>query len=120
MTDSVKRQTMANNKPFQDRCEYYFYEHARTVLEDATPDTTDLAFAKAIWAGQVKVLDMAKVVMTNATVGSKIDNDQKTNPEDTEMTNPITESDLAYVVSTENKFNALAESYLAAGLIEVA
>lgn len=120
MVDSIKRQTMANNKPFQDRCEYYFYEHARTVLESEAPDTTDLAFAKAIWAGQVKVLDMSKVVMTNATVGSKVDNDQKTNPEDTEMTNPITESDLEYIVSTENKFNALAESYLAAGLIEVA
>jgi len=106
MADSVKRQTMANNKPFQDRCEYYFYEHARTVLEAATPDATDLAFAKAIWAGQVKVLDMTKAVMTNATVGTAIDNDTT-----------ITESDLAYVIITENKFNALAESYSAAGLI---
>jgi len=118
MADSVKRQTMANNKPFQDRVEYYFYEHARDVLEATTPDTTDLAFAKAVWSGQVKVLDMAKVVITNATIGTKIDNDQKINPEDTEITNPITESDLVFVVSTEDKFNALAESYLAAGLIE--
>ena len=109
MADSVKRQTMANNKPFQDRCEYYFYEHARGILEASSPDTTDLAFAKAIWAGQVRILDMAKVVITNATIGTAIDTDSS-----------IGESELAYVVSTENKFNALAESYLAAGLIEVA
>jgi len=109
MADSIKRQTMANNKPFQDRCEYYFYEHARVVLEDTTPDATDLAFAKAIWAGQVRILDMAKVVITNSTIGTAIDTDSS-----------ISESELAYVVSTEDKFNALAESYLAAGLIEVA
>lgn len=117
MADSVKRQTMANNVPFQDRCEYYFYEHARTVLEATTPDTTDLAFAKAIWAGQVKIVDMTKAIITNGTIGTKIDNDQKLLPEDIELTNPITEDDLAYVVTTENKFNALAQSYFAAGLI---
>jgi len=109
MADSVKRQTMANNKPFQDRCEYYFYEHARSVLEDTTPDATDLAFAKAIWAGQVRIIDITKVVITNSTIGTAIDTDSS-----------ISESDLAYVVSTEDKFNALAEAYLAAGLIEVA
>ena len=117
MADSVKRQTMANNKPFQDRCEYYFYEHARTVLEATTPDANDLAFAKAIWAGQVRVVDITKVVMTNATVGTKIDNDQKLDPEDITITDPITESDLAYVVTTEDKFNLLAQAYSAAGLI---
>lgn len=106
MADSVKRQTVANNKPFQDRCEYYFYEHARSVLEAETPDTDDLAFAKAIWAGQVRVLDMTKAVMTNATVGTAIDSDSA-----------VSESDLAYVVTTENKFNALAQAYSAAGLI---
>lgn len=106
MADSVKRQTMANNKPFQDRCEYYFYEHARTILEASTPDADDLSFSKAIWAGQVRVVDMTKSVITNATIGTAIDSDST-----------ITEADIVYVVTTENKFNALAQSYSAAGLI---
>lgn len=106
MTDSIKRQTMANNKPFQDRCEYYFYEHARGIFEASSPNTDDLAFAKALWSGQVKIIDLTKAVITNATIGAAIDAGTE-----------ITESDLAYVVSTENKFNALAQAYAAAGLI---
>lgn len=106
MTDSIKRQTMANNKPFQDRCEYYFYEHARVIFEAGSPDTDDLAFAKALWAGRVRVVDLTKVVITNATIGAHIDADEE-----------ISDSEINYVVSTENKFNALAQAYSAAGLI---
>lgn len=110
MADAIKRVGMSRNKPFQDRCMYFMYQQADTVFGQDTPDPDDLALAKALWAGQVKAEDMARVVMTNATIGGHIDNDETITDAE------ITDAEIEYVVVTENKFHDLALAYSAAGL----
>jgi hypothetical protein len=45
-------------------------------------------------------------MMTNATIGSHVDNDEN-----------ITDSEIQYVISTENKFNTIAQTLVSAGVI---
>lgn len=106
MADALKRIRMSENTAFQNRCMFFMYEQADIVFGQTTPDADDLSLAKAIWAGQVKPDDMARVVITNATVGSKVDVDQD-----------IPDSDIEYVVKSDGKFHDLALAYKAAGLI---
>ena len=106
MSDALKRINKARDPEFQDRVMFYMWVQAVTVLEATTPDTNDLALAKAIFAGSVKAEDMTRVVITNGTIGTKVDSDTA-----------VLDSEIEYVVVTENKFNVLAQSYAAAGLI---
>lgn len=111
MADSLKRINKARDKEFQDRVMFYMWNRANAILdaEKETPgstDSDDLSLAKAIFANQVRSDDMTMIVLTNATIGSAVDADSA-----------VSESDLEYVVSTENKFNDLAQAYVAAGLI---
>ena len=109
MADALKRVGMSRYKPFQDRCMYFFYQHADTVFgQGQDADANDLALAKHIWAGSASREDMAFAVMSNSTIGGYIDND---NPDS------ITDSDIEYAVVTEDRFNQLAQSYSAAGMI---
>ena len=108
MADSVKRITASESVPLQKRCKYYMYQQAGVVFGQASPDTDDLLLAKALWAGQVKDEDMARIAMTNATIGGHIDADES-----------ISEAELEYVICTENKFHDLALAYSASGLIGV-
>jgi hypothetical protein len=82
------------------------YQHAKTVLEDETPDTNDLKLAQNVWAGGLDYQNVALIIMTNATIGSHVDNDEN-----------ITDSEIQYVISTENKFNTIAQTLVAAGVI---
>ena len=82
------------------------YQQASVVFGQETPDPDDLLLAKALWSNQVKSEDMARIVVTNTTIGGKVDNDEQP-----------TDSELEYVVTTENKFHDLALAYKAAGLI---
>jgi hypothetical protein len=106
MADAMKRMNKTKDKAFQDRCEYYMYQKAAAVFAQGTPDANDLLLAKALWAGQVNVVDMARMVVTNSTIGTAIDAD-----------NAVSESDIEYVIITATSFHDLAESYAAAGLI---
>lgn len=106
MADALKRISKVKSQAFQDRCAYYMYQKAATVFADGTPDADDLLLAKALWAGQVKMEDMARIVVTNSSVGADIDDD----------TDP-SESDIEYVIITDTAFNELATSYKSAGLI---
>jgi hypothetical protein len=45
-------------------------------------------------------------MMTNPTIGSHVDNDEN-----------ITDSEIQYVITTENKFNTIAQTLVAAGVI---
>lgn len=106
MADALKRITKAKSKQFQDKVAYYMWQQANVVLDQETPNVDDLALAKAIIARQVNMEDMTMVAMTNATIGSKIDSDTE-----------IPDSDIEYVVVSENKFNVLASAYKSAGII---
>lgn len=106
MADALKRIQMSNNKAFQKRCMFFMYEQADIVFNQDPPDPDDLSLAKAIWAGQVRPNDMARIVITNATVGGKVDTDQN-----------IPDSDIEFVIKSDGKFNDLASAYKAAGLI---
>lgn len=106
MADPIKRISMSRTKTFQDRCMYYMYEQAGVVFAQETPDPNDLLLAKAVWAGQVKAEDMARVTMTNTTIGPAID-----------AGNAVEDGWIEYAIKTENKFHDLAEAYSAAGLI---
>jgi hypothetical protein len=108
MADALKRISITKNVPFQERCTYYMYQKAAAVFAQETPDADDLLLAKALWAGQVKAEDMARIVVTNATVGGKVDADTT-----------VPDSDIEYVVMTETKFHDLASAYKSAGLIGV-
>jgi len=106
MADALKRQSYADHTAFQRRVAYYFWDQAKIVLADDTPDADDLAFAKAVYGGQVKIKDMCLTVITNTSIGTSIDNE----------TEP-TDSDIEWAVKTDNQFHNLALAYSAAGLI---
>ena len=106
MADAMKRMNATKDQAFQDRCEYYMYQKAAAVFAQETPDADDLLLAKALWAGQVNAKDIARIVVTNATVGAAIDIDTA-----------VTESDIEYVIVTDTAFHDLATAYRAAGLI---
>ena len=106
MPNSTLRMNITKDKSFQDRCMYYMYQQADVVFNQGTPDADDLLLAKALWAGQVNIEDMARIVVTNATVGAAID-----------AGNAVPDSDIEYVITTGNKFHDLALAYKSAGLI---
>lgn len=106
MADALKRISKSKDKAFQDRCMYYMYQKAAAVFAQGTPDADDLLLAKALWAGQVKIEDMARIVVTNSSIGTVIDNDTA-----------VSESDIEWAIVTDDTFNELAQSYKAAGLI---
>jgi hypothetical protein len=108
MADALKRITAARDNDFKDRVSFYMWQQANAVLDNATPNADDLDLAKAILARQVNAEDMAMVAITNATIGAAID--AGTVPPD---------SDIEYVVMTENKFHDLATAYKSAGVIGV-
>lgn len=106
MTDALKRISESKDQAFQDRCAYYMYQKAAAIFAQEAPDANDLLLAKALWAGQVKLEDMARIVTTNATIGADIDAGYTP-----------AETDIEYVIVTADMFHQLAESYASAGLI---
>jgi len=106
MANSGKRIRMSKDAEFQNRCFWHMHQKAAAIFAQETPDADDLLLAKALWAGQVNQEDVARVVLTNATVGAAVDADTE-----------VTESDIEYVIVSDTAFNDLAVSYRAAGLI---
>ena len=106
MADALKRISKVKDSAFQDRCTYYMYAKAATIFAEETPDADDLLLARALWANQVKIEDMARIVVTNASIGAAIDAD----------TDPV-ESDIEYVILSGTAFHDLATSYKSAVLI---
>lgn len=104
--DSVKRVSYAKDAGFQKRVGYWYWVRASQVLDQETPDPDDLAFAKAVYAKKVDKEDMCMTVITNTNIGAALDSD-----------GAIDEDDLEWAVITDNQFNKLAQSYIAAGLI---
>jgi len=106
MADALKRMYMAKTDGFQKRCCWYMYQKAAVIFAQDPPDADDLLLAKALWANQVKLEDMAMIVLTNSTIGDAVD-----------AGNAVTESDIEYVIITDTAFHNLALAYKAAGLI---
>jgi len=106
MAIAFKRISITKDQEFQDRCEYYMYQKASAVFADGTPDADDLLLAKALWAGQVQRQDIARIVVTNTTIGAAIDAGTE-----------VSESDIEYVIVTAGAFHQLALAYKSAGLI---
>jgi len=96
MADSLKRITWAKDKQNQDRVDYYLFQKALAVMALETPGADDLAFAKMIYVGSHNLLACAKVVVSNTTIGAKID-----------VGTAVPDSDIEYVVMTE-QWTALA------------
>lgn len=107
---AIKRVTAAKDPQFQSRVMYFMREHAETVFDRVEPNIVDvdLALAKALYAGQVNAYDMARIIVTNSTIGGNIDAD-----------NAVLDSSIEYAMITQDKFHDLAESYLASGLITI-
>lgn len=82
------------------------YQHAKSILENATPNTDDLKLAQNVWAGGLDYQNVALILMTNATIGAHVDNDE-----------PILDSEIEYVISTENRFSIIAQTLISAGVI---
>ena len=106
MADAFKRIAATKDRSFKYKCFWYMHQKAATIFAQETPDADDLLLAKALWAGQVKAEDVARIVATNSTIGAAIDNGTA-----------ISESDIEYVIVTDTAFHDLATAYKAAGLI---
>lgn len=106
MADALKRIYMAKTEGFQGRCRWYMYQKAAAIFDQETPDTDDLLLAKALWSNQVRMEDMAMIVLTNSTIGAAVD-----------AGNAVLDSDIEYVIMTDTAFHNLALAYKAAGLI---
>lgn len=46
-------------------------------LQRKKPDADDLLLAKALWAGQVNVIDMDRIVVTNSSIGADMESRPK-------------------------------------------
>ena len=103
MADSLKRIAKANDKQFQDRIDYYLFQKALATMALASPDADELSFSKMIYYGQHNLLPCAKVVVSNATIGAAID-----------LGNEPSESDVEYVVATDQWSNLAAAAVAAA------
>ena len=90
MADSLKRISKAKDAQFQDRIDYYLFQKSLSVMAEASPDADELAFAKKVYAGEHNLLACAKVVVSNATIGTAID-----------AGNQPSEGDIEYVVVTD-------------------
>lgn len=123
MADALKRIARTKELSFQDRCAYYMYQKAAVIFSDENPDPDDLLLAKALWANQVKHIDMARIVITNDSIGAKIDNGEKINPEDETLTDPVLDSQIEWVIYSDDTgakgFHQLALAYKSAGLLGV-
>ena len=108
MANAFRRISATKDSEFQDRCEWYMYQKAAAIFGQETPDGDDLLLAKASWAGQVNIQDMARIVATNSSIGADLD-----------AGTAVEESDIEYVIITDTAFHDLAVSYKAAGLIGV-
>jgi len=106
MTDALKRISKTKDQAFQDRCTYYMYHKATAVFAESTPDADDLLLAKALWSNKVSMQDIAKIVVTNSTIGAAID-----------AGNEVSESDIEYAIVTSGSYHQLALAYKSAGLI---
>lgn len=106
MADALKRIAKSKDAAFKDRCAYYMYQKAAEVFAQETPDVNDLLLAQALWAGNVNMEDVAKVVVTNPDIGADIDNNLSP-----------AEGDIEYVIISGTVFHEIAESYKEAGLI---
>ena len=121
MADALKRIAKSKDPAFQDKCAYYMYQKAAAIFLQDPPDENDLLLAKALWSNQVKYEDMARIVVTNHEIGTKIDNGEKLDPEDQTFTDPILDSQIEWVVYSDDVgakgFHQLALAYVSAGLI---
>jgi len=106
MTDALKRISKTKDQAFQDRCTYYMYQKATAVFAESTPDADDLLLAKALWSNKVSMQDIAKIVVTNSTIGAALD-----------ASNEVSENDIEYAIVTSGAFHQLALAYKSAGLI---
>lgn len=106
MANGLKRMLYAEEAGFQKRVGYYYWQRASQVLLSASPDSTDLALAKAIYAGRVSRLDMCLSVVTVAAIGNAIDNE-----------GIPTDAQIETAVVTEDRFHLLALAYQASGVI---
>lgn len=104
--DATKRRNAIKDQSFKMRVSEYFYSKANEILLSDTPDADELAFSKAVFAGQVKEEDMTRIVAYNSAIGAAID-----------AGSDIPEGDIAYAVLTESRFSILTQIYKAAGLI---
>jgi len=106
MTDAIKRISKSKDAQFQDRVRYYMWDRAKEILAESTPNTDDLALAKAVYAGQVAEQHMALMCITNTSIGSSIDAGSE-----------VADTDIEWAIKTDNQFHNLALGYKAAGLI---
>jgi hypothetical protein len=108
MADALKRISKTKDQAFQDRCTYYMYQKAAVVFSETTPDADDLLLAKALWAGQVSMQDIAKIVVTNFDIGGSID-----------AGNEVAESAIEWMIFSDDVgakgFHQLALAYKSAG-----
>ena len=104
--DAKKRRDKIMNRDFQTIVSEYFYKKANDILLSETPDADELAFSKALFAGNVKAEDMSRIVAYNSSIGSAID-----------VGTEISEGDIEYAVLTESRFTLLAAIYKNAGVI---
>ena len=94
MADSAKRMTWAKTAENQNRVDYYLFQKALAVMAETTPDADDLVFAKQVYSGAHNSVACAKIVASNATIGTAIDAD-----------NTVTEGDIEFVVVTDQWHN---------------
>ena len=110
MADALKRISKVKDSAFKDRCTYYMYAKAAVIFADADPDADDLLLAKALWANQVNAEDIARIVVTNDSIGASIDADTA-----------VDEGSIEWVIYSDDAgakgFHQLALAYKSAGLI---
>jgi hypothetical protein len=76
---------------------FYLFGKAKAVMAEATPATDQLELAQRVYAGTVNLLAVGLICATNATIGAAVD-----------AGNAVSESDIEYVIVTEQWANLAA------------
>ena len=97
MANAIKRVQWSNDKETQDRITFYLFQKAKAVLTAGTADQAELDFSERIYNQSYNKFAAGMICASNATIGTAVD-----------AGNVVAESDIEYVVGTDQWSNMAA------------
>lgn len=97
MADAIKRIQWSNDKETQDIITYYLFQKAKAVLTAGTAPQAELDFAQRVYNQSYNKFAASMICASNTTIGAAVD-----------AGNTVAESDIEYVVTTDQWANMAA------------
>jgi len=106
MADSLKRVEWAKSAQNKDRCRFYAFQKAQSVLlaekaEPGSQNADELTYAREVFGGGGEMETVAMIVAQNETIGAAID-----------AGNAVLEGSMQWVIFTD-QWNNIATAFAA-------